>query len=76
MKKELINKKQASTKSKLQVKYEKLLKDIEQQKGLQRNLEEGIKTIMPRIENELRPLIEKKNDLIRERLIRLDRVFL
>ncbi len=72
MKKELVNKKQASTKSRLQVKYEKLLKDVEKNKELQKNMEEGMKTVMPRIENELSPLVDHKNNLIRQRLLRLD----
>ncbi len=72
MKKELVNKKQASTRSRLQLKYEKLLKDIEANKALKQNMEEGMKTVMPRIQNELSPLIEQRNKLFRQRLLRLD----
>ncbi|WP_207504637.1 hypothetical protein [Telluribacter humicola] len=48
------------------------MKDIEANKVLQQNMEEGIKTVMPRIENELSPLIDQKNKLFRQRLLRLD----
>jgi hypothetical protein len=72
MKKELVNKGQASTRSRLQRKYEKLLKDIEANKVLQQNMEEGLKIVMPRIESELAPLIDQRNKLFRRRLLRLD----
>ncbi len=68
----LINKKQATTKSKLQARYEKLLKDIEENKSLQQNMEQGLRTVVPRIQSEMQPLLSERDKLLRNRLLRLD----
>jgi len=72
MKKDLVAKKQASTKSKLQKRYEKLLQDIEDNQAARKNLEEGMKMVVPRIQSEIRPLTSERDALMRKRLLRLD----
>jgi hypothetical protein len=72
MKHGLVNKKQGTTKSKLLARYEKLLKDIGENQALQQNLEQGLRTAVPRIQSELRPLVGKRDELLRSRLLRLD----
>jgi hypothetical protein len=74
MKKALLTRQQSTTaqRSKLQLKYEKILNDIEIQEQLQANLKEGIQLVLPRIQAEIIPLMKKKNQLIRKRLLRLD----
>jgi len=72
MKKDLVAKKQVSTKSKLQKRYEKLLQDIEDNQAARKNLEEGMKMVVPRIQGEIRPLMSERDALMRKRLLRLD----
>ncbi len=72
MKKDLVTKKQSTTKSKLQTRYEKLLKDIEDNNAARENLEEGMKTVVPRIRSEIRPLMKQRDILVKKRLLRLD----
>ena len=69
---EIVSKKKATTKSKLQARYEKLLKDIEENQSLQQNLEQGLRTAVPRIQSEMRPLISERDELLRNRLLRLE----
>jgi hypothetical protein len=61
-------------KSKIQLKYEQLLKDIELRKAHQENLEKGMRIVMPKIDSELRPLHKSRNAIHKERIIRLDAV--
>ncbi|MPR33374.1 J domain-containing protein [Salmonirosea aquatica] len=72
MKQRLVYKKRATTKSKLQARYEKLLKDIGESQSLHHTLEQGLREVVPRIQSELRPLIGRRDELLRSRLLRLD----
>lgn len=72
MKAGIIVRRKASTKSRLQTRYEKLLQDIEQNKAAQKNLEEGLRAAVPRIQKEIRPLLSERDALFRQRLLRLD----
>ena len=72
MKKNLVTKKQATTRSKLQTRYEKLLKDIEDNQAARKNLEEGMQMVVPRIQKEIRPLLSERDVVVKKRLIRLD----
>lgn len=72
MSEQLAATKKASVKSKLQARYEELLEDIEHTKAAQKNLEDGLRAIMPRIMKEIRPLLSQRDALIRQRLLRLD----
>lgn len=68
----LVNQKKATTKSRLQARYEKLLKDIEENQALQQNMEQGLRAVVPRIQSEMRPLLSERDELLRSRLLRLD----
>jgi len=68
----LANQKKTTTKSRLQADYEKLLKDIEESQSLHHTLEQGLRAVVPRIQSELRPLVGKRDELLRSQLLRLD----
>lgn len=72
MKNELKTTKQTTKKSRLQQRYESLLKDIEVNKNLQENLENDIRKVVPRIEKEMHPLLRKRTEAVRKRVLRLD----
>ena len=72
MKHGLVIQKKATTKSKLQARYQKLLRDIGESQSLQQNLEHELRAAVPRIENEVRPLVGERDRLWRSRLLRLD----
>lgn len=56
----------------MQKQYEELLKDIEDNQSARKNLEEGMQTVVLRIQKEIRPLMGERDVLIRKRLFRLD----
>lgn len=61
-------------KTRLQQQYDKLVEGINFQKQQQTNIQEGMRKVMPKIEAEIRPLLDRKNELDRELLLRLDEV--
>lgn len=63
-----------SDRSKTYHKYEKLLADIEKQKQIRQNLQEGLKKAYLKIEQEILPLQHKADLLFRDYLIRLDKL--
>ncbi len=63
-----------SKKSKLQSKYEKLLKDIDKKKKQQQNLQEGLRTAIPRVITELQPLAKAETEWHIKKLLRLDEI--
>ncbi len=75
MSKKILKKEQPeSKKSKLQSKYEKLLKDIEKKKKQHQNLTDGLRMAVPRVMSELQPLAKTENDWHIKKLIRLDEI--
>lgn len=72
MKKGVVHSPQKTKKSRLQVRYEKLLLDIKQNKELQVTLEEGMQKVLPMIQQEIRPLLDEKRSWFKKRLMRLD----
>ncbi|GHB70636.1 hypothetical protein [Persicitalea jodogahamensis] len=72
MQKDLVVKKRTSTKSRLLKRYEELLERIEDIQASRRNLEEGLRVAIPRIQSQIRPLLTDRDHLIRKRLFRLD----
>lgn len=72
MKNELKTTKQVTKKSRLQQRYESLLKDIEVNKGLQETLTNDLRKVIPRIEKEMHPLLRKRTEAVRKRILRLD----
>ncbi|MCP9756609.1 hypothetical protein EGI26_15700 [Lacihabitans sp. CCS-44] len=71
-----ILKKEASEnkKSKLQQKYERLLKDIEKRKKQHKNLTEGLRAAVPRVISELQPLAKSESEWHIKKLLRLDEI--
>ncbi|MCP9763965.1 hypothetical protein [Lacihabitans soyangensis] len=63
-----------SKKSKLQSRYEKLLKDIDKKKKQQQNLRDGLRTAVPRVITELQPLAKAETEWHIKKLIRLDEI--
>jgi hypothetical protein len=63
-----------SKKSKLQQKYESLLKDIEKRKKQHKNLTEGLRVAIPRVINELQPLAKNESEWHIKKLYRLDEI--
>ncbi|MDN3581282.1 hypothetical protein [Mucilaginibacter flavus] len=64
--------KEQSKKSNTYIKYEKLLLQIEQQKQFKLNLQEGLKKAYHKIEQEILPIQQELQTLLREFMIRLD----
>lgn len=65
---------QQTKKSKLFQRYEKLLIDIAAKKVQQENLTDGMRTVIPKIQSELQPLLIELMELRVQKLIRLDEV--
>jgi hypothetical protein len=63
-----------SKKSKLQQKYESLLKDIEKRKKQHKNLTEGLRVAIPRVISELQPLAKNESEWHIKKLHRLDEI--
>ena len=63
-----------SKKSKLQSRYEKLLKDIDKKKKQHQNLTEGLRMAVPRVISELQPLAKEETEWHIKKLIRLDEI--
>lgn len=63
-----------SKKSKLQQKYESLLKDIEKRKKQHKNLTEGLRVAIPRVISELQPLAKSESEWHIKKLLRLDEI--
>ncbi len=72
MKNELKTTKQATKKSRLLQRYEKLLQDIKLNQEMQKNLEQDMRKVIPRVEQELRPLLKQRTEAVRDRIIRLN----
>lgn len=66
--------KSSAKKSRLQLQYESLTEKIEVKKTLLRNLEEGMSNALPKILQELKPLLNKELESFKRRIIRLDEV--
>jgi hypothetical protein len=66
--------KSSEKKSRLQLQYESLTEKIEVKKTLLRNLEEGMRNALPKILQELKPLLNKELESFKRRIIRLDEV--
>lgn len=65
---------QETKKSKYFQRYQKLLIDIASKKVQQENLSEGMRTVIPKIQSELQPLLNELMELHIQKLIRLDEV--
>lgn len=75
MTKKILKQESADTKkSKLQSRYEKLLKDIDKKKKQHQNLKEGLRVAVPRVISELQPLAKAEADWHIKKLIRLDEI--
>jgi hypothetical protein len=71
---QIIKKEVEKKKSKLQLRYESLLKNIETEKLKINNFQEGMTQIIPLMQSELIPLQKKLNETHRKKIIRLDEV--
>ncbi len=71
---QIVKKSTEKKKSKIQLRYESLLKNIESEKVRMQNLEEGMRIAFPRIQTEIRPLINERQSAFRKRILRLDAV--
>jgi hypothetical protein len=75
MKGKIVKKESTETKkSKLQNRYQKLLKDIDKKKKQHQNLTEGLRIAVPRVISELQPLAKEEADWHIKRLVRLDEI--
>lgn len=75
MTKKILKKESAETKkSKLQSRYEKLLKDIDNKKKQHQNLTEGLRMAVPRVISELQPLAKEEAEWHIKKLVRLDEI--
>lgn len=63
-----------SKKSKLQQKYESLLKDIEKRKKQHKNLTDGLRVAIPRVISELQPMAKSESEWHIKKLLRLDEI--
>jgi len=61
-------------KSKLQQKYESLLRDLEKRKKQHKNLSEGLRVAIPRFIFELQPLAKSESEWHIKKLLRLDEI--
>lgn len=71
---QIVKKESIKKKSKLQQKYEALLRNVEKEKRKINNLTVGLREIMPRIQAEIKPLQKELDQALKKRIMRLDAV--